>query len=196
MTHPDPPPRRGAHRTRRSAASALVPSLLAVLTVSALVTALLVWQGEDGDGPGAAASTTTPAPSRSASPSASGSAPASSAPASSAPESSAASSTSPAEETSAPPASTDLEVVVLNQTGRSGLAGSVADRLRGDGFDVTGTGNFTGVVPATTVYYPDGAARDARVVARALPVDPRTRPRFGNLSTTRLTVVVTDSYPN
>jgi hypothetical protein len=33
------------------------------------------------------------------------------------------------------------------------------------------------------------------VAADDLPVAPRIMPRFSNLSTTRLTVVVTDSYP-
>jgi hypothetical protein len=51
------------------------------------------------------------------------------------------------------------------------------------------------VVPATTVYYPEGAESDALDVAGHLPTEPRVRPRFGNLSTSRLTVVVTDSYP-
>jgi hypothetical protein len=90
---------------------------------------------------------------------------------------------------------TPLGVVVLNQTSRAGLAAAVADRLRARGFTVVGTGNFHGVVPATTVYYPTGDEAAALQVARALPTSPRTGPRFSNLSTTRLTVVVTDNYP-
>ena len=50
-------------------------------------------------------------------------------------------------------------------------------------------------MPATTVYYPAGAKAEARAAAAGLPTEPRVRPRFGNLSTTRLTVVVTDNYP-
>ena len=85
---------------------------------------------------------------------------------------------------------------MLNQTSRAGLAGVVADRLRAKGWTVAAVGNFHGTVPATTVYYPPGQEdAAAQTAAEDLPAAPRIRPRFGNLSTTRLTVVVTDSYP-
>jgi hypothetical protein len=170
---------------------ALIPSALAVAAVASLITALAVWQGEAPDQPRAAASsaqeqsslssrpepTPTPSPSVTASESAAG-------------ESSLSS-----EPTASEPAARDLEVVVLNQTSRRGLAGSVADSLRAEGWDVYAVGNFRGVVPDTTVYHPEGAEAEALAVARDLPTEPRVKPRFGNLSTTRLTVVVTDSYP-
>jgi hypothetical protein len=170
-----------------------MPSVLAVLAVTALVTSLAVWRGEETVQPGAAASTTSPS---AAAREALSEAPASSSPAS-----------SPAPSTSAPPPSTesvdqseparpqDVQVVVLNQTRRGGLAGAVADQLRGKGWTVPAVGNFRGVVPATTVYYPAGQEAAAQAAAESLPTSPRIRPRFGNLSTTRLTVVVTDSYP-
>jgi hypothetical protein len=68
--------------------------------------------------------------------------------------------------------------------------------LRDKGWTVAHTGNFRGQVTATTVYYPPGAEADAQAAAAGLPTEPRVRPRFGNLSTTRLTVVVTDNYPS
>ena len=85
---------------------------------------------------------------------------------------------------------------MLNQTRRGGLAASVAELLRGKGWAVPATGNFRGQVPSTTVYYPDGAEAQARLAAAGLPTEPRIRPRFGNLSPDRLTVVVTDNYPS
>jgi hypothetical protein len=85
--------------------------------------------------------------------------------------------------------------VVLNQTSRAGLASEVADILRADGWTVPAVGNFHGTVPATTVYYPPGEELAAQTAAEGLQATPRIRPRFGNLSTSRLTVVVTDSYP-
>ena len=85
--------------------------------------------------------------------------------------------------------------MVLNQTRRAGLAGTVAQVLRGQGWTVPVVGNFRGVVSATTVYYPPGAQAAALAAAKDLPVPARTRPRFSNLSGSRLTVVVTDSYP-
>jgi hypothetical protein len=189
-----PGARRGAHRSSRDLAGAFVPSLLAVLAVSALITALVVWRGEDPDAVLRASAatdgaTTAPVSSASGSPA--------SPPAEPTPPASSA--TKPASSTTAPatPADLvgDLEVVVLNQTGRGGLAATVAERLRGKGWMVAHTGNFRGQVPATTVYYPPGGKAAARAAAAGLPTEPRVLPRFGNLSTNRLTVVVTDNYP-
>lgn len=194
MNHADPRVRRGAHRSGRNVAGALVPSLLAILAVTSLITAVNVWHGHDVDAPSAAAATrshpaTTPATATATTAAATTTQPATTAPAtpttsppSSAPESSAST-------------GRDVEVVVLNQTSRGGLAASVADRLRKRGWTVGAVGNFHGVVPATTVYYPPGREAAAQAAAESLPTTPRIRPRFGNLSTTRLTVVVTADYP-
>ncbi len=182
-----PPPRQraGAHRGGSGVLAALLPSVLAVAAVASLVTALAVWQGETPDQPRAAASTTRQEGTRPAR--ATSSAPATREAPSPTP--------TPSATKTRRPVARDMEVVVLNQTSRGGLAGTVADELRSSGWQVPAVGNFRGVVPATTVYYPDGAEADALAVARDLPTQPRVRPRFGNLSTTRLTVVVTDSYP-
>jgi hypothetical protein len=207
MSSPVTRHRRGAHRggrTGRGLLAAVMPSALAVVAVAALVTSLAVWRGEDPGQPSASATTGTPsAPSREALSRAPSSSPAgatasrqsagtrkhhartASAPPSTAPPSTAPPSTAPR----------DVEVVVLNQTHRSGLAGSVADVLRGKGWTVPAVGNFRGTVPATTVYYPAGAEAAAQAAAESLPTATRVRPTFGNLSTSRLTVVVTDSYP-
>lgn len=173
--------RRGAHRTARDVVATVLPSLLAVAAVTSLVTALYVWRGEAVQPPrvAAAEASTTDRPTThqptTHQPTATAPAPTPPGPA----------------ETPAPAA----EVVVLNQTGRSGLAASVAERLRSKGWTVSGVGDFHGVVPATTVYYPAGQQASARAAAKSLPTPARLRPRFGNLSTSRLTVVVTDSYP-
>jgi hypothetical protein len=190
--------RRGAHRSHRDIAGAFVPSLLAVLAVTAMITALYVWRGESPD-------TTTPASATtktsSASASATGTPTATTKPStkpSTKPATTAATSRPPPTKTTitAGVPVGDLEVVVLNATSRKGLAGTVAQRLRDKGWTVALISNFSGNVPATTVYYPPGAQADAEAAAAGLPTDPRVRPRFGNLSTTRLTVVVTDSYPS
>jgi LytR cell envelope-related transcriptional attenuator len=188
-----PRTRRGAHRTGRDLAAALVPSLLAVLAVSALVTALYVWRGQDADPQKAVASTgkvTTIA-----SPKATASAtPKKSTAAATAAATTTKTSPKPTATTTAAVDAGRLEVVVLNQSSRAGLAASAADRLRAKGW-VVRTGNFRGSVPSTTVYYPPGAETQAKALAASLPTTPRVRERFGNLSTTRLTVVVTASYP-
>jgi pyruvate/2-oxoglutarate dehydrogenase complex dihydrolipoamide acyltransferase (E2) component len=168
--------------------------LLAVVTITAVLTTLFVWLGNGGSTPGVTTGVGTarsgPAPATSSSPAATSSA---SAPA--APPSSAASAPPP----SSPPASSASnrpEIVVLNQSGRNGLAGRVADRLRGAGWSVAKTAVFRGTVQTTTVYYPPGKRKAAREAADALPKKARILPRFSSLSRTRLTVVVTDDYPS
>jgi cytoskeletal protein RodZ len=197
---PDPHVRRGAHRTKRAPSAALLPSLLAILAVTSLITALYVWRGEDSKQPPAAASsgssgssshspTSTPSTSPTSTPTKTVKA------------------TEPVSKTSSPsttkPKATTAEqlrasvaLVVLNETTRSGLAATVATRLRSKGWTVAGVGNFRGEVPATTVYYPQGHEQAALAVAKSLPTPARTRPRFGNLSPTRLTVVVASNYPS
>ena len=191
MNSPTPARRQGAHRTGRGLVPAVMPSVLAVVAVAALITSLAVWRGQDPVQPQAAAATTRSTPaSREA---------LSQAPDTATPK---ASPSAPATLTSAPvttvPARStlrDVQVVVLNQTSRAGLASQVADALRGGGWTVAAVGNFHGTVPATTVYYPPGDELAAQTAAEDLQATPRIRPRFGNLSTSRLTVVVTDSYP-
>ena len=174
-----------------------MPSVLAVAAVAELITSLAVWQGEQAEQPSAAASTgrsassSAPAEAISSAPS-----PASSSAEPTETEPTAAESTA-AEQTGTEPApGSDMQVVVLNQTTRRGLAATVAEQLRSAGWPVPAVGNFRGIVPSTTVYYPPGGEAGALAVAADLPVEPRVRPSFGNLSETRLTVVVTDSYPS
>ena len=196
MSSPEPQRRRGAHRTRVGIASAVMPSVLAVLAVSALITSLAVWRGEDPAGRETTTTAQGPADREALSEAPSSTAPPTESGATAASPSSSATTTT-AEQSSAPPSARDfdVEVVVLNQSTRRGLAGSVADALRAKGWAVPFVGNFRGVVPATTVYYPPGQQAAAQAAAASLPTEQRVRPSFGNLSTTRLTVVVTSSYP-
>ncbi|MCY7373529.1 MAG: LytR C-terminal domain-containing protein [Spirochaetaceae bacterium] len=186
--------RYGAHRGGRQLLAAVMPSVLAVAAVAALITSLAVWQDERADQPRAAASTTGRSASSSAAAPAISSAPA---PATSSAAEPTEAEPTEAEPTAAEPArGSDMQVVVLNQTSRRGLASTVAEQLRSAGWPVPAVGNFRGIVPSTTVYYPPGGEAGALAVAADLPVEPRVRPSFGNLSETRLTVVVTDSYPS
>ena len=95
---------------------------------------------------------------------------------------------------SAKPGPDRPQVVILNQSGGTGLAGRVADRVRAGRVDVHKTGNFNGTVSTTTVYYPSTMRGDALNLAKALPGEPRVKERFSNLSQTRLTIVLTDDY--
>jgi LytR cell envelope-related transcriptional attenuator len=195
--NPDPRVRRGAHRTSRAATATLLPSLLAILAVTSLITALYVWRGEDTKQPSAAASSGSPTPQADPTTTPAKTTGATTTPA-----------TAPVKTTTSPPvthqAKTDpavalrasVAIVVLNQTVRRGLAATVATRLRAKGWTVSAVGNFRGAVPATTVYYPVGKEAAANAAAKSLPTPARVLPRFGNLSENRLTVIVTTNYPS
>jgi LCP family protein required for cell wall assembly len=58
---------------------------------------------------------------------------------------------------------------VLNGTGRTGLAGTVADLLRGQGFTVGSVGNEAGTVNETVVRYGPNMLERARTVVAAVP---------------------------
>ncbi len=91
---------------------------------------------------------------------------------------------------STPAPVTRLAVVVLNETRTTGLAATVAARLRALGWVVPAIGNYRGSVPSTTVFYPPGAQPAAQALARVLG-GSRTAPVLPGMSTSRLTVVLT-----
>jgi LCP family protein required for cell wall assembly len=68
-----------------------------------------------------------------------------------------------------------VRVQVLNGTGVSGRAAAVAEELREVGFTVVGTGNAPENTDATTVAYPDGLTKQAKVLASRLPDTRATR---------------------
>jgi LCP family protein required for cell wall assembly len=66
-----------------------------------------------------------------------------------------------------PPASVTVDV--LNGTGTRGLAGTVADQLRAEGFGVGTVGNEPGAVTSSVVRYGPAALAKAKTVAAAVP---------------------------
>jgi pyruvate/2-oxoglutarate dehydrogenase complex dihydrolipoamide acyltransferase (E2) component len=184
----------GDDNSRGGFAGTLVPPFLSVCAVTAILVGLFVWLGPDDPATSVLSqrdsTPTSHAPSPTATPPAS-SPPPSSPPASSAPASSPAPTTSGPEQS---PTATRGEVVVLNQSGGTGLAARVAQLVRDKGWDVDTVGSFRGTVSTTTVYYPSDQQDKARALAKDLPGDPRVMERFSNLSTTRLTIVLTDDY--
>lgn len=192
----------GARRAARLVAGSIIPSLLAVVAVAALVTGLYVWH-EEGAGSTEAVEVRGSKTRSSIEPTMSASQQAAASTAARAPSPSPTATSSPSVTSSAssdaPEPSTALaerrSLVVLNQTRRSRLATRVAARLTSAGWRVAQVGNFRGNVSATTVYYPRGERRQAIAVAKELPGATRTRPVFGNLSRTHLTIVIADDYP-
>ncbi len=84
-------------------------------------------------------------------------------------------------------------VSVFNNSNISGLAASTADRIGAVGWQVVGSDNWYGTIPATTIYYPDRLEKAARLLSKDIGV-PRVMPAVDPMSMDRLTVIVTADY--
>jgi len=91
-----------------------------------------------------------------------------------------------------PPVDDRPRVDVVNQSAPDGAARVVAGRLRERGWPIGRIEDFSGNVAETTVYYPPGMRRDARLLANDLPGSLRVLPGFSTISGSRLTVILVD----
>ena len=81
-------------------------------------------------------------------------------------------------------------VEVYNNSGISGLAGSTARRVDAAGWQVVGSDNWYGTIPASTVYFPPRLQAQARLLGRDLGIN-RLRPAIAPMKFDRLTVILT-----
>jgi hypothetical protein len=81
-------------------------------------------------------------------------------------------------------------VEVYNNSGITGLAGSVGQRASGIGWQVVGSDNWYGTIPATTVYFPPKLKAAAKMLALDLGIQ-RTAPAVDPMRLDRLTVILT-----
>ena len=81
-------------------------------------------------------------------------------------------------------------VEVYNNSGITGLAGRVGDRAAGAGWQVVGSDNWVGTIPASTVYYPQRLKAAGRLLALDLGIS-RVQPAVESMKLDRLTVVLT-----
>lgn len=71
-----------------------------------------------------------------------------------------------------------VNVMVYNNTSITGLAGTVGAKVEQAGWHFTGTGNWHGTIPATTIYYGEGLKAAAQQlsldlgISRIYPADP------------------------
>jgi hypothetical protein len=84
-------------------------------------------------------------------------------------------------------------VEVFNNSGISGLAGSTASRAQGAGWQVVGSDNWYGTIPASTVYYPARLHAQAKLLAKDLGIS-RVKPTIAPMRGDRLTVILTTDY--
>jgi hypothetical protein len=85
-------------------------------------------------------------------------------------------------------------VTVLNNSRHQHLAADVAAQLAAHGWPIRKTGNFTGRIIATTVYYSSGQRASAQRLAREFHQIRRVEPRFRGLPGSGLTLVVTRDW--
>jgi hypothetical protein len=84
-------------------------------------------------------------------------------------------------------------VEVYNNSGVSGLAGRTAAKATAAGWQVVGSDNWVGTIPAPTVYYPPRLERAARLLGKDLGIK-RLRPAVQPMRLDRLTVILTAGY--
>jgi len=82
-------------------------------------------------------------------------------------------------------------VAVFNNSTVPGLAGRVASQTSHLGWQVVGSDNWYGTIPATTVYYPERLKQAAKTLALDLGVG-RTAPSVDPMRRDRLTVILTE----
>jgi LytR cell envelope-related transcriptional attenuator len=81
-------------------------------------------------------------------------------------------------------------VEVFNNSSVSGLAGLVAGQAAHAGWQVVGSDNWYGTIPASTVYYPSRLAKAGHQLALDLGIR-RTMPAVAPMRFDRLTVILT-----
>jgi hypothetical protein len=91
----------------------------------------------------------------------------------------------------------DVPLIVLNNTTIHGLATQAAIRFEAGGWTVTSSGNLTNTIISTCAYY-DPADAHAKRAAEALqvqyPTIKRVQPRFAELPSGPIVVVLTPDY--
>lgn len=83
-----------------------------------------------------------------------------------------------------------IYVEVYNNSGITGLAGTVAERTTEAGWQVVGTDNWYGSVSANTVFFPPRLKAEAKLLALDLGID-RTAVAVDPMRLDRLTVIMT-----
>ena len=81
-------------------------------------------------------------------------------------------------------------VVVFNNSNVQGLAGRVSARATQIGWQVVGSDNWYGTIPASTVYYPQRLEKEGKLLALDLGIQ-RTAPAVDPMRLDRLTVILT-----
>ena len=87
----------------------------------------------------------------------------------------------------------EVNVEVYNNSGVKGLAGRTATKASTVGWNVVGSDNWVGTIPAPTIYYGPRLAAAAKLLGKDLGIS-RVRPSVAPMRPDRLTVILTAAY--
>ena len=93
------------------------------------------------------------------------------------------------EASEAPAAQRTAPVSVLNNSGVVGAARTFSAKVTSAGWRLSGIGNWTGSIPANTVYYPPALQSQAELLAADVGIE-RVRPSVSPMRTDRLTIIL------
>jgi hypothetical protein len=87
----------------------------------------------------------------------------------------------------------DVYIDVYNNSNITGLASRTAERIGSAGWQVVGSDNWYGTIPATTIYYPERLREAADLLSKDLGIE-RVLPAIDPMSMDRLTLIVTADF--
>ena len=87
----------------------------------------------------------------------------------------------------------DIYVSVYNNSNVTGLAGTTAQRIVTAGWQVVGSDNWYGTIPATTIYYPEQLEDAAMLLSKDLGIE-RVLPAVDPMLMDRLTLILTSDF--
>ena len=87
----------------------------------------------------------------------------------------------------------EVYIDVYNNSNVTGLASRTAERIGSAGWQVVGSDNWYGTIPATTIYYPERLREAAQLLSKDLGIE-RVLPAIDPMSMDRLTLIVTADF--
>jgi hypothetical protein len=82
---------------------------------------------------------------------------------------------------------------VFNNSNITGLASGTSARIQSAGWQVVGSDNWYGTIPATTIYYPERLEAAARLLSKDLGIE-RVLPAVEPMNMDRLTLILTADF--
>jgi len=87
----------------------------------------------------------------------------------------------------------DVYIDVFNNSNITGLASGTSARIQSAGWQVVGSDNWYGTIPATTIYFPERLEEAARLLSKDLGIE-RVLPAVEPMNMDRLTLILTADF--